>query len=213
MSTDQRWTLLESGECGAQRHIALVSGDEEPIMRGDLAGCFPDTLHRHEFRRVGRQTMQLDLVAVGPQPSLAVVVEPVTWGVVDDQKDLAASIPLDQQSQEIVECVPIEHRRKLACEAGIIEGHSAVDVGRFAQPVGIDTGLNTDAGPSSVQAAILPETGLVLEYYDPTARGGFFLIRGSRSRSQTACSWASARASRLRGRCTEKPNWCSSRGT
>ena len=43
----------------------------------------------------------------------------------------------------------------------------AEEVGGLAHPVCVDAGLNTDARPGAMEAAVLPEAGFVLEDYDP----------------------------------------------
>jgi hypothetical protein len=51
-----------------------------------------------------------------------------------------------------------------------------------------------------VQSPVEPEAGFILEQDYSTTRGRFFLIEGSRVRSQVACFSRSAFAKRLRGR-------------
>lgn len=157
--------------------------------------------------------MQLDFVGVLFQPFLAGVVEPVTRPIVDDQEQLPRRVFGDELLEELVEGVAIEDRREAVGEIGILERDGSEDVGRFPQPVGIDTWLMAYPGPGLVESSVEPETRFVLEEDDSTTGAGFFFRAGNRSRNQTACASASARASRFLGRCTENPIWFSSRGT
>jgi hypothetical protein len=54
--------------------------------------------------------MELDAILVLGEPLLAGLVEPVAGAVVDDQEDLPPVVLLDQQHQELMERVPVEHR-------------------------------------------------------------------------------------------------------
>ena len=206
MSGDQARTALEPVEGLRQLGVALVRCDEEGIVRGQLAGCLPDALHRHELRRVGRQAMQLDEVPMLAKPPLAVVVETMTRRVVDDQEDLATIVAQHELAQELQERLPVEDIGEAERELGVVEGDGPVHVGGLAQPVGVDAGLNADPRPRAMQATVLPEAGFVFEDYDAATASGLFFSAGSVVLSQRACASWSARANRLRGRCTEKPS-------
>ena len=54
MSCDYLRPALEHIEGLGQLGIALVWRDKERVVRGQLAGRFPDALHGHELRRVRR---------------------------------------------------------------------------------------------------------------------------------------------------------------
>ena len=111
-----------------------------------------------------------------------------------------------------MERVAVEHGSEAVVEARVLDGHRPEDMCRLAQTVGRHTRLHADARPGLVQRAVQPEARLVLEQDYALASLGFFLIAGSRSFIHTACSSGLARAKRFRGRCTEKPSRCSSRG-
>src|SRR5262245_24594353 len=152
-------------------------------------------------------------MAVFREPSLAVLVEVVARPVVDDQEHLAATAAHDLL-QEVEESGAVEYRGELVQEPrSRLQRHHAEDVGGLAHPEGIYTRLLTHPSPGLVERAIEPEARLVAEGNDATALSGFFLIAGKVWRSQVAWRARSARARRLRGRCTEKPSWCNSRGT
>src|SRR5690242_3420429 len=133
--------------------------------------------------------------------------------VVDDQEDLATTT-VDELLEEVEERAAVEDRRELVVEARpCFDGDGAEHVTRLSLAVRVDARLLSDGRPRPVQTAVEPEARFVFERYDAATRSGFFLIFGNVSRSQIACAFKSALASRLRGRCTEKPSWCSSRGT
>lgn len=213
MSGDQRGAPLERVEGGGQLRVALVGRDEERVVRRQLARRLPDALHRHELGRVRGEPVQLDQMPVLAEPADAVFIEAVTGRVVDDEEDLAALVATNKEPQELPERLAVEDVRELERELRGVERYSAEDVPGLAQAVRVDARLNADARPRAVQTAVLPEARFVLEDDYAAAASGLFLIAGSRFLSQNSCASLSARASRLRGRWTEKPSWCSSRGT
>ena len=146
-------------------------------------------------------------MAIRTQPALTFLGEPMTGRVVDDEEDLATSVATHELAQELEERDPVEHRREPKRELPVVERNRAEYVSGLAQAVRIDPRLHADTGPRAVKAAVLPEAGFVLEDDYSAAVGGVFLIAGSRYLSQISCASRSARASRLRGRCTEKPSW------
>jgi hypothetical protein len=150
--------------------------------------------------------MELDAFVVRAQPSFAGVIEPVARAVVDDHEHLPRRVLAHDVLEKAVEGVTVEDVREEVAKVDLLHRDRTVYVCRLALAEGIDTRLVSDARPGLVQRAIEPETGLVLKDYDSAARSGFFLIAGSRTRSQWACASASARAKRFRGRCTEKPS-------
>jgi hypothetical protein len=140
------------------------------------------------------------------EPPLAVVIETMVGRVVNNQKDLATVVAKYELAQELEECQSVEYWREAECELGVVEGDGPVHVGGLAQPVRIDARLNADPRPRAMQATVLPEAGFVLEDYDAATASGLFFSAGSVWLSQRSCASWSARASRLRGRCTEKPS-------
>lgn len=150
--------------------------------------------------------MQCDSVGIGREPCATGRVEPVAGAVVDDQENLATPVATHQQPEKLVEGAAVEAWGKLIREACVVQRDGAKDMGGLALAVGIYARLDTDPTPGLVERAIEPETGLVFEEDDATTSCGFFLIAGNVVRSQNACRSRSARASRLRGRCTEKPS-------
>jgi len=182
-------------------------------MRGQLSGGLPDSLHWHKLGRVRRQSVQFDKMTVGTQPSFPFIVQSVARRIIDDQKHLPTSISSNKLTQEFTEGVRVENRGEPVAELRLVKRYGTEDVGSFAQAVGVNPRLNSHPRPSPVQAAVLPKTGFVFEDNYSAAAGRFFLMAGRRFRNQISCASISARARRLRGRWTEKPSWCSSRGT
>src|ERR1700679_1420876 len=129
--------------------------------------------------------------------------------VVDDEEELAGSVLAEQELQEFPKGRAVEDGRKLVTETCIVQGEGAEDVSGLAHPVRVDPRLHAYTAPGLVKRAIQPEARFVLEEDYPSARSRFFLMAGNVFRSQNAWACTSARASRLRGRCTEKPSWWS----
>jgi hypothetical protein len=130
----------------------------------------------------------------------------MTGCVVDDQEDLATIVAGHELAQELEERLPVEYRREAERELGLVEGDGPVHVGGLAQPVGIDARLNANPRPRAMQATVLPEAGFVLEDCDAATASGLFFGAGSVLLSQSSCASWSARANRLRGRCSENPS-------
>lgn len=206
MSTDQFRVALKTAERVPQRAVALGGGPIETVVRGHLAGGLPDPFNRHEFRRVARQTVQLDFLPVFPEPFFALVVEVVTRRPVEDQEDLAAGVLSDELLEIFVEGVPVEDLGESIGEVGIRERHRTEHVRRLPLAERVHARLDADPRPSLVECSVEPEAGFVFKNYDAAAGSSFFLIAGNLKRSQASCASALARASRLRGRCTEKPS-------
>lgn len=203
----------EAFERGGQRSVTLLDRFEEPVVCRPTLGRLPDAFDSVELRRVRRQAPELDAVTVRCEPRLRFVVKAMARAVIDDQEDLAPTT-MDKLLEEEQERVAVEDRRELIREARpSFDRDRAEHVPRLAFAVCVDAGLFSDRRPSPVQTAIEPKARFVLERYDAATRIGFFFIFGNVSRSQIACAFKSALASRLRGRCTEKPSWCSRRGT
>lgn len=92
LRNDECRLALEISEGAAERQVALVSGDEEGVVRGHLPGGLPDALHGHELGGVGRQPVELDAVAVFVKPEPALFGEPMAGAVVDDEEDLPTGV-------------------------------------------------------------------------------------------------------------------------
>lgn len=112
----------------------------------------------------GGQAMELDAMAILAQPALALLVEPVTGRVVDEEEHLAALATTHELPQELEEGGAVEHRREPERELGRVECDRAEHMRGPAQPVGLDTRLSADPHPRAMQTAALPEAGLVLEH-------------------------------------------------
>jgi hypothetical protein len=150
--------------------------------------------------------MQLNAVGVAREPCATLYVEPVPRPIVDDEKELLSAISTDEELEEEMKRVPVEDGRELVGEARVVEGDGSENVRGFAKPEGIYSWLDADAAPRLMESAVEPEARLVFEDDDATASASLFLIAGRLVRSHAACFLRSARASRLRGRCTEKPS-------
>ena len=173
-------------------------------MGGPFLGQLPDTFDRVELWRVWGQAKQLDSVPVLGEPQLSFFLEVVAGTVVDDEEDLASASSHDLL-EELEERESVEDRREAVMKPGLLfEGDDPEDVRRLAHAERVYTWLAADSGPRLVKRPIEPEAGFVTEGNDATALTRFFLIRGRISRNHVAWRARSARASRLRGRCTEK---------
>ena len=157
--------------------------------------------------------MQFNAVRVLSQPTLSVLLEVVAGAVVGDEEDLAGGVAADEKLEEVQVGLGVEDRCELVCETGLVDAHGTIKVGGLAHPKGIDTRLLAYRGPGAVERAIEPEAGFVFEEDLSAATSGFFLIAGNSLWSQYSCFSRSARASRLRGRCTENPKRCRTQGT
>jgi hypothetical protein len=144
-------------------------------------------------------------VGIVGEPLLAVFFEVVARPVIDDEKDFPRSILRDEVFEENQERLPVENVRELIRESGF-EAYCAENVRRLSCSEGVNTRLIPNPGPSRMKGPVEPEAYFVAEDDDSSTLGGFFLIAGNLFFSQTACFSLSARANRLRGRCTEKPS-------
>ena len=203
---EQAGAGAEGFECGGEAGIAFGYRGVETIVSGRFSSGLPHAFRRIELGRVGRQTVKLDAVAVGREPSSPGLVEPVARAVVDHEEDLSSSIAPDQKFQKLVERVAIEHDRKLVGKPRIVQRDGAENVGCFPRAIGIYPRLDSDGAPRLVERSVKPEAGFVLEENGAPTCGGFFLIAGNVVLNHSACRARSARASRLRGLCTEKPS-------
>jgi hypothetical protein len=93
-------------------------------------------------------------------------------------------------------------------DSGLSRHAGTVSVGKTEWQINQYSGpssLPADPTPSGVQRGVLPEARFVGANQRPVFSLGFFLRLGYVWRCQRSCWRASARASRRRGRCTEKP--------
>ena len=210
---DEVRATLKPRERSAKRRVSLAGGPVEAVMGRELASHLPHAFGGVELGRVARKAVQFDFVRVPREPFLACVVEPVARPVVDDQEELAGGVLGNELEKEFVESVPIEDGREAVREVGILERDGAEDMRRLPHPEGIDTRLMAYPRPGLVECSVEPEARFVLEEDEAAAGVRFFFKAGKRTFSQMACFSASARARRLRGRCTENPIWLSIRGT
>jgi len=98
MSCDHLWTALEEIEGLGQLGVALIGSDKEGVVGCELARRLSHALHRHELRRVRRQTIELDATSVLAQPAVAIRFELMAGRVVDDQEEPR---PLTQDSARV----------------------------------------------------------------------------------------------------------------
>jgi hypothetical protein len=183
-----------------------VDGGVETVVGGHLASDLPDSFGRIELRRVRWESVERDTVAIGGQPNASRFVEPVAGPVVDDEEDFSSSVTTHEQLEKLVERVAVEDRSELIREARVVQTHRAEHVSGLSCAVGVYARLDANTTPRLVERAVEPEAGFVLEDNGTSTGGGFFLMAGNVVRSHAACRSRSARASRLRGRCTEKPS-------
>lgn len=144
--------------------------------------------------------MQLDEVAVGFEPVLACVIQPMRGSVVDDKKYLSPPIGRHKLPKKLKEGGAVEDGSKAIVKIRSVEIHGAKYVGSLALTVGVYTRLLSYPRPCLVQRAVEPEACLVLEQDYPAACPRFFFIAGNLFVTQISCFSASARANLLRGR-------------
>lgn len=184
MVFDQLRPPLDGLECGPEGGVALKGGRVEPVVCCSSASDFPDWLDGVELRRVRGQAVKLDLAFVSRQPVFAVVVEPVTRAVVDDEEDLARSEACHQLLKELPKRVAVEHFRETVGKRAVFERNGGEDMRGLALTESVDAWLRAYAGPRLVERAVEPEARFVFEEDEASACGGFFLIAGKRSFSQ-----------------------------
>ncbi len=213
MASNEGGTTLEPAKGTAEHLVPLPGCSVEPVVRRHSARRLPDALGGIELGRVAGQAVQLDSVRVFSEPRLPLVVEPMARPIVDDEEDFPRRVLLNQLFEKLVKRVPVEDWRESEGEVSVLEGDGAEDVRRLPEPEGVHARLHSDSRPRLVQGPVEPKTGLVPEHHNAATSSGFFLMAGKRWCTQSSCAAASARARRLRGRCTEKPSWCRRSGT
>jgi transposase len=197
---------------GGERRVALDSGLVKRIVRGPHFCLLPTPINRIEFGRVRREACEFDALVVDRKPCFALGIEIVARAVVHDEEDFTAGMP-HKVLEKGQERLRVEDRREqIVKRRPRFQRDCTEYVSRLPHAKGIDPGLDADARPRLMERAVEPETYFVLEHEDSSARGCFFLMAGNLLRNQWACASASARANRLRGRCTENPRLCSRRG-
>lgn len=173
-------------ESASERCITLRRRGVESIVRRELARDFPDAFGGIEFRRVARQSVQRNFVAVRPEPFFAGLVEPVTGTIVDDEKYFLWRVLRDELLQEFEESRAVEDVSEAVGKIGIVERNCTENVSGLSHAVRIDAWLLAYSGPGLVKSSIEPEAGFILEDDEPSAGGRFFLMAGSLYRSQMA---------------------------
>jgi len=148
--------------------------------------------------------MHLQPVAVGsePVPNAGILV---IRGIVLNQNGSTAAVVEGQLMEECQVRGSIENGILLVMEAGLPEFDGAKDLDALTLAGDRDLRRPADPTPGGVQRGVLPEARFVGEDQRPVFSLGFFLRLGYVCRCQRSCWRASARASRRRGRCTEKP--------
>src|SRR5262245_40412638 len=95
------------------------------------------------------------------QPPLPVLFEVVTGTVVDDQEELAPSVP-NELLEEFEEGGAVEHGSELIRELGpLFERDDAEHVRGLAHAEGVYAGLAANTGPRLVERPVEPEAGFV----------------------------------------------------
>lgn len=103
-------------------------------MRRQFARRLPHAFHRHELGRIGRQAAELDAIAIPAQPALAVVVEPVTGPIVDDEEDLAPAVRYTSWRKNSKNVAPLNTDANRNVKFGRVERDRAEHVSSFRQP-------------------------------------------------------------------------------
>src|SRR4051812_40682980 len=119
------------------------------------------------------------------EPLLPVRIELVAWAIVDDEKYFAARASVHDLLEEGEKRAAVEDFRELVDEVRpTLDGYGAEHVRCLSFAEGVDAWLNADARPGYVERAVEPEARLVPEHHDTATSARFFLIAGSRTRSQ-----------------------------
>lgn len=156
--------------------------------------------------------MQRDATPILFEPFFPFGRQVMARSIVNDEKDFATLVFRNEALEKPPEGLAIEHVGKPVGEVGVVKRNCAKKMRSFPRAVGVDPRLTAHSRPGSMKSTVEPEAGLILEQDYAAAGSSFFLIRGSVTRSQYSCRLWSARASRLRGRCTENPSLCKSGG-
>ena len=130
----------------------------------------------------------------------------MAWTVVYNHEDLSTAVSLNNLQQKFVKRVAVEYWRELIYKRRVFYCYRAEYVRRLALTIRGYSGLNSNWGPGLMQRPVQPKTRLVFENKNPFALCYFFFTSGNRSSTHRRCASRSARASNLRGRCTENPS-------
>jgi hypothetical protein len=159
----------------------------------------PDSLQGIEFRRVGWEVENLDVLAmVGePSPNIAIFV---IGGVVLDEENLLRKIAMHDLF-EIGDIDPgIEYFLEAIEEACPVKLDGPEYFERVSLAGGGNLRLDSYGSPGLVERWVLPEAGLVSEKNGRPLLLGFFLRSGNRRRVPRDCKSGSALANCLFGR-------------
>jgi hypothetical protein len=148
--------------------------------------------------------MELDAVAILAEPAHAFLLELVTGRIVDDEEDLATVVTLHELPQELEERDPIEHVGEAERELGSVERNRTEDVRGPARPVGVDARLNPTRDQVRYRLPSCQKLASSSKTTTPRHRAAALRIAGRRLVSHSSWAALSARASRFRGRWTEK---------
>src|SRR5882672_10083068 len=108
MAGDQVGVGLEGFEGGDEGSVAFIDGAVEAVVGGFLLGHLPDALDSVQLGRVGRQSEQLDAMAVFGEPRLTFGRQLVARAVVDDEEDLSARAAAGQLLEKVEEGASVE---------------------------------------------------------------------------------------------------------
>jgi len=98
--TNQAWAFLHLGEDAREGSQQIRGAGEVAVVRPVLARVLPEAFGGIELRRVGRQLMHVQPVAVGSEPGPRVCVLVIGGVVLNQQRSLAA-IPARQRQSEM----------------------------------------------------------------------------------------------------------------
>jgi len=154
-----------------------VDAAKESIVRPGLARMLPQPFRGIQFRRVGRQLMDLQPMPVGlePVPYIGVFV---VGGVVLNQNGPLAAIAPRELFEEAEIAARVEDSVLPIVESRAPEFDGPENLHAFALAGNRYFRRATDAAPGGVQGRVLPEAGFVGENQRPVPRPGFFLRFG-----------------------------------
>ena len=141
------------------------------------ARVLPEPLGWVELRRVGRELMHFQPVAIGFEPAPHVGILVIGGVVLNQNRSLSAVSP-GQLFQEREVGAGVEDGVLPVVETGPPELDGRQDLDALALSGDGDFGRTTDSAPSGIQSGVLAKAGFVGENQRPALSLGFFLRLG-----------------------------------
>ena len=163
----------DASQCG----LEFSTAGKVSVVSSRSARVLPQPLGGIELRRVGRQLVYFQPVAVGaePTPNFRIFV---IGGVVLDEDGSLPPVGSRQLLQERQVAGSVEHRVLAVMETRTPEFDGAQNLHVLAFASDRDLGRMAHPAPSGMQGRVLAEAGFVGKDQGPVLRVGFFLICG-----------------------------------